>query len=944
MPNRQAKHERHFLGWNEPLLSLATAFLRERFSKAGKWDLSGVDLVLPTSRGATRLRQLLAQEVNSEGSSTPASVMDLAQEPAPSKIGDLRILTVGEIAEKLYQPPRTIASSFEQTLAWAQSLRLCSADELAPLVPTPPPPEPLGPWIELAATIRRLFEDISAAGLTFEDIHQSVETESERRRWKLLTYISDQYIDRLKQANLCDPYNARREAIHAGVCRSHRTIVLIGTTDLSATQEQMLSAVDATIHVLIAAPEIAADGFDQYGSVDRQWWSEAELPLERHQLIVAGDVTDQAQAVAESIKSFQASAHPHWTIGVTDQSQIAPIEFTLRRQGYSMHRNSGYRLDRAGVSQLLLAVSEYLERRTWEALAIIARHPDWLSQLESESKVDGDALLANLDTLLSNHYPVAVDDPLPPSAIEAHSLARTIPKITDKLLMPLRKPGQSLAERCETLATWIQSIYKKIDKAEPRSQMAVQQTIELLSGYQSLKSELDVPMTITAVIETLLDQMQSMRIISEPNPGDTEILGWLDLAFDDSPAMVVVGLNHPFVPSATTSDPFLPGSMRSRLRVSDNERRFARDAHALRCIVSSRPEIRLIVGSHSADGSPTPPSRLVGSASPDEVASRIRHLMQPRSDRKSYQHPWLGKNLFTSIVPPTLPMKSQRPITTMSVTAFKEYLDCPYRFYLRRVLKASPLDDSGAELAANQFGDLVHHAMEIYGDSQHKSETNPRRIEAAIIDAMDAVAKKYYGPHVSPAVKLQVGQAKRRAANIARAQAERIADGWLIHQVEAKVDEDVAGIEVDGKRMGLRGRFDRIDYHPATGRWAILDYKTHAHKPEKKHLGKDDSGNEIWIDLQLPLYRRMIPFLGIHADVDDVQLGYFNIADKDTDTKINIANFTVQQKRQADELIEQVVRNIFAGKFDPAAKPPEYDDYANRNRGQHDGVCNRSGR
>jgi ATP-dependent helicase/nuclease subunit B len=915
MPTASAKHQRHFLGWDEPLLSMATVFLRQRFTKADKLDLSGIDLVVPTSRGATRLRQLLASKPS-------------ASESTPDfDFGGVRILTVGELAEKLYQPPRSIASSFEQTLAWAQSLRLCSADELAPLVPTAPPPEPLGPWMELAATIRRLFEDVSAAGLTFEDIHQSVETESERRRWKLLTYIGDQYLDRLKQANLCDPYDARRQATSGGQCRSNRTIILIGTTDLSTTQARMISAIDTPIHVLIAAPEIAADGFDDYGSVDRKWWSEAELPLEYPQLIVAGDVTDQAKAVSESIQSFRSSAYDRCTIGVTDQSQIAPVEFALRCRDHLVHRNSGYRLDRCGISQLLLAVSEYLERRTWESLAILVRHPDWLPRLESECKIDGETILADFDSLLSQHYPVGVDDPVPSTAVEAHRLALSIPKHTDKLLMPLRKPGQSLAQRCQSLAAWIPTIYKKNAEAEPRGQAAMRQTVELLTSYQSLNTKLDVPMTITSVIETLLDQMQNMRVITEHNPHATEIVGWLDLALDDSPAMVVVGLNHPFVPSATTSDPFLPGSMRSRLKVSDNERRFARDAHALRCIVSSRPAIRLIVGSHSADGSPTPPSRLIGSAAPDEVASRIRHLMKPRSLVQSHPHPWLGKNLFTNIVPPTIDVKSHRPITTMSVTAFKEYLDCPYRFYVRRVLKAFPLDDSGGELAANQFGDLVHFAMEIYGTSKSKDETNPRRIETAIIDAIDVVASKHYGTHVSAAVKLQIAQAKRRAANIARAQSHRIAEGWLIHKVEAKVDEDVAGIEVDGKRMGLRGRFDRIDHHPATGRWAILDYKTHAFKPEKKHLGKDEFGNETWIDLQLPLYRRMIPFLGIDADVDDVQLGYFNIADKDTDTKINIADFSIGQKQQADRMIQQVVRDIFAGKFDPATKPPRYDDY-----------------
>ena len=47
-----------------------------------------------------------------------------------------------------------------------------------------------------------------------------------------------------------------------------------------------------------------------------------------------------------------------------------------------------------------------------------------------------------------------------------------------------------------------------------------------------------------------------------------------------------------------------------------------------------------------------------------------------------------------------------------------------------------------------------------------------------------------------------------------------------------------------------------------------------------------------WIDLQLPLYRMMVPFLGIKEDPSTVELGYFNISEKDDETKINIAETT----------------------------------------------------
>jgi RecB family exonuclease len=163
---------------------------------------------------------------------------------------------------------------------------------------------------------------------------------------------------------------------------------------------------------------------------------------------------------------------------------------------------------------------------------------------------------------------------------------------------------------------------------------------------------------------------------------------------------------------------------------------------------------------------------------------------------------------------------------------------------------------------------------------------------------------------------------------VALRQAERVQQGWRIHRCEASAnpEDHNAGIDVDGKRMGLSGRFDRIDFHPQTGRWAILDYKTHGHKPEKKHLKYGEDG-EQWIDLQLPLYRLMIPFLGIDARPADVQLGYFNISEKEEETKVNIADFSEQQMQNAQSLIEDCIRAIRAGKFEPTNDHVQFDDY-----------------
>lgn len=910
--------ETFYLGWDSPLLPQSVATLRDRFAKKGHWDLSGLICVLPSSRAVGRFGDLLHA-----GAEEHDLQLRLPQ-----------IITVGQLPEMLYQPAAPIALELEQTLAWAQVLRSTDGDILAPLVPVTPPAEPIGPWLELASTLRRLHEDLSSNRLSFRDVVEAAETDSEKRRWKLLTRLFDGYLESIEKAGLSDPHWARRGAVAADRCRSDKTIALIGTSDLSAAVVAMLRGLDSDLLAMVAAPANESSRFDEFGCVDTPSWTGHQLPVQDEQLIPAGDVADQATAVAETIADFaQRWSADQVTVGVTDESQVGPLEIELRGCGVKTYRHLGWTVSQTSIGRLLSLTGTYLQRRTWQAFSALIRHADvhrYVShRLETETVaagVDPGAWLTQVDQLLANHYPIRVADSLSPTATKNYPLAISARDAVEDWLSRFAKADQTIAAWSEVILAWIESIYVESEAGmASRTEKSLDAARRLLGRFVDLNDELDLRLGGGAAIETLSGRLSDVRIVQTPSADDVEILGWLDLALDDAPAMVVMGLNHPFVPAATTSDPFLPGSLRTRLRMGDNERRYARDVYAMHLIVSTRTAIRFVVGKTAADRSPTPPSRLLAAADRADSARRVRHLLADKRDPVVIHHRWdIGNE--TDLPIPQVPVGSPE-IQSLSVTAFHDYLVCPYRFYLRHVLKLRPLDDAASELAANQFGDLVHAAVERFGESEHRHETEPSKIEAFLFENLDQYAAETYGDAASTAVSIQVAQARRRLQVVAMRQAERIAAGWRIHATEASVGEaDGAGIEVDGERMGLRGRFDRIDRHQ-DGRWAILDYKTHGHRPEKKHLRKTEDG-EQWVDLQLPLYRMMVPYLGIDAPPAEVQLGYFNVAEKEEETRINIAEFSEEQMRQAEEVIRQCVRGIRSGDFAPTGDRVQFDDYS----------------
>ena len=942
---------RIFLGWDRPILAAATDYLWQRYGAGKQWDLTGALVVVPAGRAQRRLVELLRQRARQR----------------ETQIKLPRVVTVGDLPEYLYRPAGTVAVELERVLAWTRSLSSAGDRELAALVPTLPARDATASWMELAGTLLRLHETLASDGITFAEVAAEVDTGDERRRWEVLDRLYAGYLVELAKAGRVDPHLERRRAVADGRCASPLDVLLVATADLSRPITDLLDEVSSRVTALIAAPASESGRFDRYGSVVAARWSHCQLPLDDAQLVSAGDAPSQAEAAVAQLAEFgQRLSVDEVTVGVTDESLVSLMETELELCGVPSHREAGWPLGQTAPGRLLTLIAGMLTRGNWSTLAALVRHAhvyDWMDQQIATGRrstavacgppgsvnAAADELadppwIIQLDQLLGSHFPIRLDDPLPAVAQQAYPAAEQLIQHVRRLLAPLSLPRQSLGQWCAAVAQVLRTIYgddgDTVDDARTRT--AVAAALRWLQRFQTLHESLDVELPAAAAMETLIGRLSEMRVVLPARSDAVEILGWLDLALDDAPAMVVVGMNHPFVPESVTADPFLPGTLRTRLKVADNERRYARDAYLLHLVLSTRSDTRLIVGRRAVDGSPTPPSRLLAAAPPADVARRVLRLLDQPPMVAPVVHRWSGAAEAAPLPIPPLPNlaaaadKPRRgaeratgamsPVQTLSVTAFRDFLECPYRFYLRHVLKLRPIDDAARELAANQFGDLVHAAVERFGQSPQRDADDARQIYNSLAEHLQAYAADHFGRHPAAAVRLQIAQAERRLRVVADRQAARRQAGWRIWAVEAAVNEQQgAAIEVDGRRMGIRGRLDRIDRHESSGQWAILDYKTHGHRPEKKHL---DPATGQWIDLQLPLYRRMIAFLGIDAAPQDVGLGYFNVSEKEDETGVHLAEFSESQFDQANRLIEDCIRRIWSGCFEISPQPVQFDDYA----------------
>lgn len=937
-----AELKRVFLSWDRPLFAAAIERLEsvsdlpsrrkrkdsksdskgavKETSKGQTWDLSGLTIVVPTKRTSRRFLQRLANR---------------AQQLQRTLVAPT-VVTVGQLPELVYTPRQPLASEMQQTLAWTQALLASSDDELRPLVPQNIPREPLAPWVELASLLRRIRDDLAADDVTPAKVAQVVDSELQKRRWELIETLTGRYWKVLDSVQLSDPYRERKSALDGGKCQVDGRLIVLGCVDLGNLACRVLQAVASDTEIWIGAPEPIAERFDPCGRVVPHRWAENYIEVDDTNLISAGDAFEQsASAVAALQRWHKENNELRSIVGITDD-QFAPLlETDLNLAGWSPFLSAGESLRYASTGRLLSLISDLLAAPTWSSLAALIRHADVLSAFVVEHSFE---LLNAIDGYRANHFPDRWEQAVPRylSQSEQGKLLASVRDEIRQWLAPLSHGSNTFGQWCTLILAVLQDLdarqnnlatqHQAPDSINDKRLLTRTRTYEVISGLATIPTSLDVEVTAQAAIEMLLQRLAEPRLLAHPDEDAIEIAGWLELATDDSPALALVGLNHPFVPQAVTADPFLPGSLRTQLGMSDNDRRFARDAYVLQVIQKTRPYCALVVGRTGPDASPTLPSRLLASCSADRVLERVEKLIQQPPAPPQFVSRWDRTSQQTDLPLPTAVLPTL--VRSISVTAFRDYLQCPFRYYLRHVLRLRPMDDSSSELAANQFGDLVHAAVEGFGLSADRDATDPNTIANIMIEHLHQYAETHFGSSPPAAVRVQITQAEKRLQHVAQHQSARAREGWTIHAVEAEVNEKSnVRIEIDGDHcLLLKGRVDRIDYHSETGRWAILDYKTHGHKPLEKHF---EESRQRWIDLQLPLYLLMLKALGIKAEQDLVQLGYFNIAEKHADSGVNIAEFTPGMIAEAHLLAKQVVAGILAGEFSPQLDADEvlYDDY-----------------
>ena len=648
--------ERVFLGWNSPCLHLAVKYLLRVNQSDENLNLQNQIIAVPSNRAGRKILELLAKATTAAG---------LFFTPP-------KILTTGSLIDSLCEIDEKTASKTERICAWAEALRQTPNETRKAIIPSPPEAKKISAWISLGEEFDSLWNSLAASGKSPELISTELKDKLENNeslRWIAFAEIYNHYLEALKTSGNIDLHSQR--LIHLQKTRNSKYshIYLVACSDLNEVAKQCLSTTSDNITALIHAPKEFEDHFDAYACLISSKWKEQPIKIQESIISPCNSYELQGHLAANVIAHNANTYGPNAiTIGMADEQLADNLQSSLGKHSISSRKAVNKTLAHSSPAIFLRSALQFTASQTYETFSSLIRHPDvekWLS-IKFKSPIE------ICDRYYEKHLPFSLNTLSTDNSSNTATI-RDILKETQQLLSPLQSKSNCASDNAGKILQILSNLYSEISRSS--------ETDEAISGIcNSLESLSNSSAGLLCEFSAFLHLLEielGQAIIQQPLIEEAvELLGWLEVQLDDAPALIICGANEGIIPQSITSHSFLPDSTRKYLGLTDNDQRYARDAYALSASIHSRKVLSIIFSKTSATGDPLSPSRLLLSTNRQNIATRIIRLSEPNRQNINFKECTAGFNLHQ-------PLPLETPPKTVNVSGLRDYISCPYRYYLK---------------------------------------------------------------------------------------------------------------------------------------------------------------------------------------------------------------------------------------------------------------------
>jgi len=891
---------RVFLGREQPLLEAVSGRLLHRSTPArdgAAIDLRGLLLLLPGKRAVRLLRQRLVEDAAEQGRGVLLPKM----------------VTPQQFRSTLCRERRRIATPLETHLAWNTALEAASPKSRSLLLPVDLTIS--SPAIaRLAQRLDRLARTLAEERIPLENPARMAESSGATEdfaRLKFFEALGEDVAQRLLRVERSTEFQLAEEEFE-----DPGQVIAIGLFDPRGRVRELLQRL-RHLEVWIYGEESESDRFDHHGSLQSPLPSEDPLQTESEGAVhrshsfpdenfwIARDPAEAVRLAVEKVERARNTGQSP-SICVLDRELKPLIVDRLQRRGFRVHDNASRSVLLTSPGRFITALRTLLEEEHFSALAAFLRHPN--VEVAAEQRLptskSGASLLKLVDELSATSLPGRWKS-LPD---RAEWLRHCIAPWVDRFLGP-----------AQPVARWAEHIAEQIDRTFPGEEEtpAIEMIHSAIAELAAIPDRLADPRGAVEALRLLEGQLAEHFLPLQTEEGAIELIGWLEAEFDPSPSLIVIGANEGTLPTQSSSiDPLLSRQVCRALHLDRATEQLTRDAWIVHNLLQGQKQVTWISSRQSLEGEGLHPTRF---------------WLEEESTRTERVRRFYGETSAPAISSPLLPSQDEGPalalptphqpdppITRVSVTGLGEYLQCPYTFYLRRVLKLKEVNDHSDELDPLHFGNRIHHVLEALGREKSLLEVDDaEQITAFLDETLAAHVHHTHGSHPSAVVRIQHEQMSERLSAFADWQANSVRDGWRIYRVEEEIPARSPNFPIsDDLIFTLTGIIDRIDLHEDGRRVRIIDYKTgeQGTRPRQAHQ-KGRGQNLTWKSLQLPLYRHFLPLLGIERA--ETEVGFVLLPRNPSEIGFAAADWREEDFEHAISTAKEALTAIHRGIFGP---------------------------
>ncbi len=874
----------------------------------GPCSLAHCAVVLPTRRAGRRLTELLAE--------CAAADQRFLTPPL--------LLTPGDLCDRIAAAGATAryATAVEECVAWMRALQ-DTTNELAPLFGDADGAATMtrDPFA-FACRLQRMHHELAGERVSFAAVAaQRRADERDQARWHALDAVGRAYHNTLAAHGLLDRYAAREQAlarlaqtttdqIFAGCIHMY----VAGVGDCFRQFTDMLAAVALPVTLVTHQPA-GADWLDACG-VLRPGMPPRDTSLDRRleQIFIGDTPADQARTVAELLARLDATlALSDVVIGVPDSTVARPLRDTLAAAGVPSHDAVGRAFCETELGLLLSSVANCLDDFSIVNFFRMVAHPVVARWLAARLACATQAALAERLAAVRNFAIAhALDLANEPRATTPADVAQCV-ALVQELLAPLHEPRR-LHAWPEQFNAVLHALYAAADDvpawADPAPHGdAIQAWCDLLREIAGSAVTHAAPLGAPLALRRCLQWLEQTPLVPDASGIALDLVGWLDVACDDAPVVILTGMNDGMVPQVITSDPFLPDGLRATLGLAHNERRLNRDRYLLRTLLAGARQVYLLAGRFADNADPLKLSRVLCECSMPCLAQLLLRFYgkEPVQNNDITPPAMPARAAITPSPPPDHGLALPRPLTKMSVTTFGTYLTCPHKWYLQQA-GAAPVQEFSCELNPATLGTVLHEVLA----QMPATPLDQDALTARLCAALEQILRARFGPELHPAIALQAAACRDVLRAYAAQHCARHADGWHIAgPLERKI---TITVDKTPTPLVITGKIDRIDRRGA--QCCIIDYKSGKTENPRATDGR-------WRDLQLPLYAY---WLRHEEPGADIACAYWRLFERDA---FKLQELTDQDFTDAHACAREIVTCI--QRNDDAAFARTDDEAACRN-------------